>query len=140
MGKIFEDELMELHSECIALCLETVPNANKVYAYCSIEKTSSMFNAFFEVNGEIKTLGKLCVDRNATMRFLATGTGDLEKYEELGERYGQPVPTEIKLVYDVRSKRLDAQYRYDEVCASDNGVCAEDVFMDWCRKVQDGNS
>lgn len=140
MGKTFEEELMELHSECIALCLETVPNASRIYAYCSIEKAGNMFNAFFEVNGEVKTMGKLGVDRKTMMRFLAAGTHDLEKYEELCERCGQPVPTEIKLVYDVHSKKLDTQYKYDEVCASDSDICAEDVFMDWCRNIQDGKS
>lgn len=46
MGNVFEDELMDLHSEYISLCLETVPNADKIYVYCSIEEASSMFNAF----------------------------------------------------------------------------------------------
>ena len=68
MGKVFEDELMDLHSEYISLCLETVPNADKIYVYCSIEEASSMFNAFFELNKEVKTLGKLGVDRSTTMQ------------------------------------------------------------------------
>ena len=41
-----------------------------------------MFNAFFEVNKEVKTLGKLGVDRSTTMQLLATGTRTLERYEE----------------------------------------------------------
>ena len=139
MGKVFEDELMDLHSEYISLCLETVPNADKIYVYCSIEKASGMFNAFFEVNKEVKTLGKLGVDRSATMQLLATGTRNLERYEKLGKRYGRPVPTEIKMVYDAHTKKLDTRYRYDEICPSDSDVCAEDIFMNWYSEVQKGN-
>lgn len=136
MEKVFENELMDVHSKCISLCLEAVPNAEKVYVYCSIEKASSMFNAFFELNGEVKTVGELGVDRNVTMQLLIAGTRDLERYEELGERYGQPVPTEIRMVYDVRAKKLDTQYRYDEVCPPDSDICAEEVFMNWYNEIQ----
>lgn len=48
MKKIYEDEFMELQADFISLCLEVAEQkVNKVYAYCSIEKKSKMFNAFF---------------------------------------------------------------------------------------------
>ena len=61
MSKVFEDALMDVQSELISLCLEVVENRDidKVYAYCSIEKKSMMFNAFFEANGKIQTLDQL---------------------------------------------------------------------------------
>ncbi len=50
MSKVFEDALMDVQSELISLCLEVVENRDidKVYAYCSIEKKSMMFNAFLK--------------------------------------------------------------------------------------------
>lgn len=140
MSRVFEDELMDLHADCISLCLEVVHDkADKIFAYCSIEKDSNMFNAFFEVNDEIKTLGQLGISRAMTMQFLQLGTQDLEKYEELGKQYDRPIPTEIKMVYDMRTKKLDTQYRYDEVCGASSDVCAEDVFMTWLKEIKEGN-
>ena len=47
--KVFEDELMDTQSELIALTLNMVGKAaDKIFAYCSIEAKSQMFNVFFE--------------------------------------------------------------------------------------------
>ena len=63
MGNKFEDEFMELQSDFVSLCLEVAEQkVNKVYIYCSIEKKSTMFNAFFEIDGKIKTLNQLGID------------------------------------------------------------------------------
>ena len=52
-----EDELMDSQSELIALTLYMVGKAaDKIFAYCSIEAKSQMFNVFFELDGKIKTL------------------------------------------------------------------------------------
>ena len=49
MSKTFEDEFMDLQAECISLCLEVVgQEAEKIYAYCSIETYSKLFNAFLK--------------------------------------------------------------------------------------------
>lgn len=48
MTRKYEDVFMELQSEFIALCLEVAEqDVDEIYAYCSIEKKSKMFNAFF---------------------------------------------------------------------------------------------
>ena len=76
MSKVFEDALMDVQSELISLCLEVVENRDidKVYAYCSIEKKSMMFNAFFEANGKIQTLDQLGIADGLTTQFLRLGT------------------------------------------------------------------
>lgn len=72
-----------------------------------------MFNAFFKINGEIKTLNKLGISNNLITQFLKTGTNDLEKIREVCNNYNMPTPTEIKMYYDVNSKRYNAEYRYE---------------------------
>ena len=60
MSKVFEDEFMELQTGLISLCLElTEGKVDKVFAYGSNEKKSAAFNAFFEVDGTIKTTNQL---------------------------------------------------------------------------------
>ena len=44
------------------------------------KEMSKMFNAFFDVNGEIKTLDQLGVPDEPAFEFLRTGTEDLEKF------------------------------------------------------------
>lgn len=80
MGKVFEDEFMDIQVQMIALCLEFVGNeADKIYVYGSIEENSISFNAFFEIQGELKTTNKIVSDTDAVWEFLDLGESDLEK-------------------------------------------------------------
>lgn len=136
MSKIFEDEFMDLQSGLISLCLEvTKGKVDKVFAYGSNEKKSKSFNAFFEVNGEIRTLGKLGVPRELAFQFLKIGTDDVQKLDTIGEKYNRPVPTELKLYYDVLKKTFRAEYKYEEVCSARTGKCAGEVFDEWVAEM-----
>ena len=137
MSKVFEDEFMELQTGLISLCLEvTQGKVDKVFAYGSNEKKSTMFNAFFEVDGEIKTLNLLGVPRELAFQFLSLGMDDLEKLDSIGKKYGRPVPTELKLYYDVRTKKFRSEYKYEEVCSARTGRAAEDVFDEWIAEMK----
>lgn len=135
MSKKFEDEFMDLQSELISLCLEvTDKRVDKIYAYASIEEKSQMFNAFFEVAGEIKMLNQLGINNNLMMQFLKLGTGDLGKIKELCKEYDMLVPTELKMYYDVKTGKYNADYQYTEVCSSKTGISAGEVFMNWINQ------
>lgn len=138
MSQVFEDALMDVQSELISLCLEVVENRNidKVYAYCSIEKKSMMFNAFFEVNGKIRTLDQLGIDDGLTIQFLRLGTGDLNKVRDVCERFEMPTPTEIKMIYEKKTGRFGVKYRYDEVCSAKTGISSGEVFDNWISEVE----
>lgn len=137
MNKVFEDEFMDLQSALISLCLEVVEQkVNKIYAYCSNEKKSKMFNAFFEVNGEIKTLNQLGVPNKLAFQFLKLGTEDLEKVDAICIKYSMPIPTEMKLYYDVETGKYDAKYKYEEVCSAKTGKNAGEVFLEWVSEIK----
>ncbi len=137
MDKVFEDEFMDLQSALISLCLEVVGDKiNKVYAYCSNEKKSKMFNAFFEVNGEIKTLNQLGVPNNLAFQFLRIGTNDLEKVDAICTKHNMPIPTEMKMYYDVESGKYDAKFKYEEVCSAKTGKSAGEVFSEWIAEIK----
>lgn len=133
----FEDNFMDLQSEFISLCLElTEQKVDKIYAYCSIEAKSRMFNAFFEVGGEIKTANQLGINNSLVNQFLRVGTHDLPKFSQLCESYGVPTPTEIKMQYDTESGKFDAAYKYDVVCSETTGISAGEVFMNWFDEIK----
>lgn len=140
MGKVFEDEFMEIQSGLISLCLEVVEKVgqrvSKVYAYCSNEAKSKMFNAFFDVNGEIKTLNQLGVAADLAFQFLKLGTQDLEELDNICAKYNMARPTEIKMCYDVETGEFEAQCKYEEVCTPNTGVAGAQVFMEWLSEIK----
>ena len=137
MKDIFEDQFVDLQSEFISLCLDFAgQKVNKVYVYCSIEEKSKMFNAFFEIGGEIRTANQLGVSMSEVSQFLRTGTLDLRRFQELCESHHVSTPTEIKMCYDVSTGKYDADYKYDVVCSAKTGISAGEVFMNWLTEIK----
>ena len=56
------------------------------------------------------------------IELLKLGTSDLEKIRKLCKRYHMPIPTEMKMYYNVDTGKYDAQYKYEEICSSDTKV------------------
>ena len=140
MSHQFEDEFMDLQSELVSLCLEAIgKKVDKVYAYASIEEKSKMFNAFFEVKGEIKTLNQLGLSNSIINQLLKLGTGDLERIKSVCKSFNKPMPTEIKMYYDVNTGKFNADYKYNEVCSARTGVSAGEIFMNWISQVKETN-
>ena len=74
MDRVFEDEFMDAQSRIISLCVEFAGNrTDKVYAYGSIEESSISFNAFFKIDGQIKTTNNIAADPDAIWDFLDLG-------------------------------------------------------------------
>lgn len=137
MDKVFEDEFMDLQAGLISLCLEvTKRQVDKIYAYGSNEKKSKMFNVFVEASGEVKYLNQIGVPKELIIRFLDICLDDLENLDAIGKKYNRPVPTELKLYYDVREGKFNAEYKYEEICSARTGKAAEDVFRDWVSEVK----
>lgn len=137
MNLKFEDEFMDLQSELISLCLEVAEGqVDKIYAYASIEEKSKMFNVFYEINGEIKTLNQLGLNSSLINQFLKLGTGDLEKIKSACKRFNKPVPNEIKMFYDVFTGKYNADYKYNEVCSARTGISAGEVFVNWMDEIK----
>ena len=137
MSKVFEDEFMDVQASIISLCLEvTKKKVQKVYAYCSNEKKSKMFNVFFDVSGQIKTLNQLEVPQKPAFQFLKLGIEELKNLNAICAKHNMPAPTEMKLYYDVTSGKFDANYKYEEVCSAKTGKCAAEVFMEWIEEIK----
>lgn len=88
------------------------------------------------MNGEIKTLNQLGVPNNLAFQFLKIGTEDLEKIDVICKEYNMPVPTELKLYYDVSNGKFNAEYQYKEICSGKTGKNAGEVFMEWINEVR----
>lgn len=137
-NKVFEDEFMEVQSGLISLCMEFLGEneVDKIYAYCSIEGKACSFNAFFGTNSGIKMITEIESNMRRAMQFLRTGCHDLGKTKEVCANYGMSVPTEIKMIYDVKSGKFDAKYCYDEICSLKTGKDQAEVFMEWVAEIK----
>ena len=136
MDRVFEDEFMEAQSRIIALCVEFAGNrADKVYAYGSIEESSISFNAFFKIDGQIKTTNNIAADTDSIWDFLDLGESDLEKIKQICIHYGKPVPTELKMIYDCKCGKIDTKYKYESICSAKTGTDSSEIFMKWLDEV-----
>ena len=123
MDRVFEDEFMDAQSRIISLCVEFAGNrTDKVYAYGSIEESSISFNAFFKIDGQIKTTNNIAADPDAIWDFLDLGEADLEKIRQICIHYEKPVLTELRMIYDCKSGKIDTEYKYESICSAKTGT------------------
>lgn len=147
MTETFEDEFMDVQSDMVSLCLEYVEsNADKIYIYVSNENDSLTFNVFFSIKGQVVTTNEvnqvlsiqgIQIDDSLERRraILKIGVEDLQRIISICDKYNQPVPTEMKLVYDVNSNSLDANYQYENIY-SESKKSAYDIFCEWIQQIK----
>lgn len=134
MGKVFEDEFMDLHSSIIDLCREfTRDRVDMIYAYCSIEDGAYSFNAFFTTNGKARSAWEMDISEEIRDAFFRIGIQETIKIGELCEEYGRPVPTQIKMIYDVKTKKFASEYQYKPMETMEIGT--HDLFYGWVKEV-----
>lgn len=141
MKRIFEDEFMDWQADLIGLCLEATEGkeVSKIYAYCSNEKYVKSFNVFYESDGKIKTTDQLGIPDHIISQLLDVGTSDVCKLDSLCEKYSKPAPTEMKMYYDVKTRKFEAKYKYEEVCSAKFDKCANNIFDDWFEEISGHN-
>lgn len=152
MNKVFEDYFSELQADMVSICLEYVASrAQKIFIYCSFEEGLVASDFFYKIANCILERHKLndIVDEGqekfnvTTDRQLAvmdTLNEDIEKMNKLCNQYKKEMPTEIKLIYDVNTNSLKAEYKYDLVYSNDPVKTADDIAMEWFEKVKFENS
>lgn len=141
MGKVFEDDLIKIQADMVSICLEYVENrAEKIYIYCYNENGCIYGNCFFKVDGNILEKHNLNKEEyNISFRrqdlVLDILVDDIEKMEKLCKEYHKPIPTEMRLIYDVKQNKLIASYRYDRLLKKDKyDVSWDDLFNEWVEE------
>ena len=140
---IFEDQLMDIQSDMISLSLEYIENkAETVYIYVVLEDGLVSFDVFYKIGGFIseksdvnKYLSEKINDSDdIQFSLLEYGIEDAEKIEVLFEENSKEVPTEIRLVYDVKNNSLKSNYRYDAMYEKNEDLSVSDVFEAWIQE------
>ena len=152
MCKLFEDKFSELQANMVSICLENLEKrAEKIiYIYCSYEKGVISSSYFYNINGKIVERHKLneaikigeekydvSVDRQkAVIKIINSDIGALLK---ICKEYDRPMPTEMKIDYDVKNNSLKAEYKYELVYSNDAVKTASDIAAEWFEEVKKGN-
>lgn len=130
----FEKEFTDVQTGLIALCLEAVPEAvDKVYAYAFIGEGSSMFNAFFELDGSVLPAHKVIRDNSLLLQVMKLGTDDLEKLRSICSEYEAKCPMEMRMCYNCKTKKFTADYKYKTDDTTE--VSPHNSFLAWRNEV-----
>ena len=154
MSKVFEDYFSELQADMVAICMEYVNNnAEKIYIYCSFEEQMISCDVFYCINNKVVRKHKLNeaiasktqnfqydTSRERQKSVLRIINEDIEKLYEICTKYRREMPTEIKLIYNVLDKSLEAEYKYDLVYSNDPSKTADDIATEWFEHIKSDNN
>lgn len=141
MSKTFEDLFTEIQIDMIEICLEYAEyTADKVYVYASCEGKVIACDFFYQLNGilvechKLNTVGadmEYDVSPDRQGACLSILNADVMKIEKLCEQYNRDMPTEIKLVYDAASNRVQTNYKYDPQYTNTRNKISEHIVQEW---------
>ena len=143
----YEDELMDVQSSLVSLCLEALGNvgcqqdARAVYVYASLEEGMSSFNAFFRLaDGSLPSLDDLVTDDDLYMRVCELAYDDLDRLRRACSELDRPCPTEIRGRYCVASGSYSSRCSYDLMVGRDDGTGRSPsvIFRAWLDDVAAG--
>lgn len=146
--KEFEDRFSELQADMISICMEYVEDrADKVYIYASREEGVTSSSFFYLINNKYVECHKVNdalengdarydVSPERMFMVLRILSEDIGEIKALCEECGRDMPTEMKLVYDVKSGSFKAEYKYDLVYTNDDIKTADDIAEEWFEEIK----
>lgn len=131
---MFEDEFSALQADMVDICNEYSKGvADKIFIYAANEGMI-LVQHFYCINTNLYKCSKLNntgltvsfdVSIDCQRQVLDILNEDIQRLQSLCEKYDQPVPKLMKLVYEPKTKKFNAEYKYenqttDEVSVFDN--------------------
>jgi hypothetical protein len=147
----FEDKFSELQADMISICMEYVEDrADKVYVYASCEEGIISSSFFYLINNKYVKSHKLndALENGEERYDVSTERGfmvldiineNTEKIKVLCKEYERDMPTEMKLIYDVKSGNFKAEYKYDLVYTNDDIKTAHHIANEWFEELKNNN-
>ena len=149
--KEFEDRFSELQADMISICMEYVEDrADKVYVYASCEEGVISSNFFYLINNKYVKSHKLndALEEGDERYDVSTERGfmvldiindNVGKIKMLCKEYERDMPTELKLIYDNKSGKLQAEYKYDLIYTNDDIKTARHIANEWFEEIENNN-
>ena len=135
---MFEDEITELQADMVDICNEySCEAADKIFIYVSYEGLLNT-DYFYSINGDIIERHKLNtsginadfdVSVDCQKQVLNILKEDVYKIKAVCDKYNQPMPTEMRLVYEPKTKKFTAEYKYENQFTDD--MALSDIVNAW---------
>ena len=117
---MFEDRFSELQADMVSVCLEYADGAaEKIYIYGSFGENAIACDFFFLAGGmalrkhKINAVRKDAdVSESRQRSALGILMRDIAEMVDLCRENEKPMPSEMKLIYDVKTGAFDANYAY----------------------------
>ena len=149
--KEFEEKFSELQADMISICMEYAEDrADKVYVYASCEEGITSSSFFYKINDKYVEHHKLNdvieeldeeydVSPNRQSMVLDILNENIGEIKKLCKEYERDMPTEMKLIYDVKSGNFKAEYKYELVYTHDEVKTARDIASEWFEEIKNSN-
>lgn len=139
MNECFENEFSNIQMDMIAICMEYIENkGDKIYIYASYENKCIACDFFYDIDGALYERHKLPsnynTDSDRQMKCMEILTNDVEELIKICLSYNRDMPTEIKIIYDIRENKVNANYKY-EIVYSNKGLFADRIVDDWFNEI-----
>ena len=135
---MFEDEFTEIQTDMVDICNEySCGVADKVFVYAANEGLI-LTQHFYSLNNCLYKCSKLNnaglqtefdVSIDCQRQVLKVLNDNVKKIQTLCEKYNQPIPKLMKLVYEPKTKKFNANYKYDNQTTDD--VSVFDNYNSW---------
>jgi Protein of unknown function, DUF600 len=149
--KEFENKFSALQADMVSICLEYVEDkGDKIYIYASCEETVISSKFFYLINNQYVKPHKLNdvlidgdkeYDVSAKRQFMVLDilNEDIEIIKNTCKDYEREMPTEMKIIYDVKSGEFTAEYKYELVYMNDDSKTASDIADEWFKELSNGS-
>jgi hypothetical protein len=136
MGLDFEKQFSGLQADMISVCLEYCERkCNQIFVHIICDDGNIFVDFFFCTNGKMQKRWEInnldvAVSNMRQKEALSIIMQNAKKILELCKTDKKPMPTELKLVYDIEAGRLNADYNYDMVFSLDKSkrIISEEWF------------
>lgn len=154
MAKQFEDEFSGLQADMVSICMEYVDGkADEIFIHCSYEEERISCNIFYKINNIIVRRSKVNdalteeqrrnfqydTSDNRQQQLVHIVNDNIENIGKLCTAINHPIPTEMKIHYDVSKNSMKAQYCYDLLYTNRPDVRISDIFTAWFNEISQKN-
>ena len=135
--KTFEDSLSMILTDIVDLSLDYChKSVDTIFIHCSNENNCISSNVFFKKDGKkIKRSQIPEITSDNQKELMHSINEKIKDFEILCANNNQHIPTEIKIIYEVFSKRLKTDFSYEKKYSESSELVVQDIFDEWFESV-----
>ena len=131
---MFEDEFSALQADMVDICNEYSKGmADKIFIYAHFYCINNKIYDCHKLNDSGLQI-KFDVSKDCQGKVLDILNEDTQKIESVCRKYKQPVPKLMKLMYEPKTKKFNAEYTYENQTSDD--VSVFDNYDAWFEEEQ----